>query len=360
MSYSSKICVANGGMEIIMDKKLKVGVIGAGRIGKIHAQSITYYVPNAQVKTIADIYPDAVKEWAYSLGIKNVTGDYKEILKDPEIDAVLICSSTDTHALICIEAAKAGKHIFCEKPVDKELDKINAALDAVKQSGVKFQVGFNRRFDHNFKQVREMIKAGKIGEPHIIKITSRDPEPPPVSYVKVSGGIFLDMTIHDFDMARFLSGSEVEEVYVQGAVLVNPDIGKAGDIDTAIITLKFENGAIGVIDNSRKAAYGYDQRVEVFGSKGCIQVSNDTPSSAVLSTSEGVVGEKPKYFFLERYMDSFVQEIKEFIEAINNDTQTPVQGVDGLKPVLIAIAAKKSLETGLPVKVNQMFEEILV
>jgi myo-inositol 2-dehydrogenase/D-chiro-inositol 1-dehydrogenase len=336
-----------------MSKKIKVGVIGAGRIGKIHAQSVTYHIPEAEVKTIADVYADKIKDWAHSLGIENVTNDYHDILNDPEIDAVLICSSTDTHSQITIEAAKAGKHIFCEKPIDYDLDRIHAALKAVEEAGVKFQVGFNRRFDHNFKQVRELIKAGKIGEPHIIKITSRDPEPPPVEYVKVSGGIFLDMTIHDFDMARYLSGSEVEEVYAQGAVLVDPAIGEAGDVDTAVITLKFKNGAIGIIDNSRKAVYGYDQRVEVFGSKGCVTVSNDTPSSAVLSTVEGVISEKPKYFFLERYMDSFVQEMKDFFDAIVNNKETPVTGIDGLKPVLIGLAAKKSLEEGRPVKVGQ-------
>ncbi|WHH61004.1 inositol 2-dehydrogenase [Petroclostridium sp. X23] len=336
-----------------MSKKLKVGVIGAGRIGKVHTQSITYHIPEAEIKTIADVYIDNAKDWANSMGIQNTTNDYHDILNDPEIDAVLICSSTDTHSRITIEAAQAGKHIFCEKPIDFDLDRIHAALAAVKEAGVKFQVGFNRRFDHNFKQVHDLIKAGKVGVPHIIKITSRDPAPPPVEYVKVSGGMFLDMTIHDFDMVRYLSGSEVEEVYAQGAVLVDPAIGEAGDIDTAVITLKFKNGAIGVIDNSRQAVYGYDQRVEVFGSAGCINVSNDTPSSAVLSTAEGVIGEKPKYFFLERYMDSFAQEMKEFFDAIVNGKETPVTGIDGLKPVLIGLAAKKSLEEGRPVKIEE-------
>lgn len=336
-----------------MNKKIKVGVIGAGRIGKIHAQSVTYFIPQAEVKTIADVYADKIRGWAQELGVEKLTDDYREILDDPEIDAVLICSSTDTHSRITIEAAEAGKHIFCEKPIDFDLDRIHAALAAVKKAGVKFQVGFNRRFDHNFKQVRQMVREGKIGDPHIIKITSRDPAPPPVEYVKVSGGMFLDMTIHDFDMARYLSGSEVEEVYAQGAVLVEPGIGEAGDIDTAVITLKFKNGAIGVIDNSRQAVYGYDQRVEVFGSKGQVTVSNDTPSSAVLSNADGVTGEKPKYFFLERYMDSFVQEMKEFFSAITDNTETPVTGIDGLKPVLIGLAAKKSLELGRPVKVEE-------
>lgn len=201
-------------------------------------------------KTSSDLYVDKIKDWAYGLGIKNVYADYMEILNVPEIDAVMICSSTDTHSQITIEAARAGKHIFCEKPIDYDLDRISQALDAVKNAGVKFQVGFNRRFDHNFRRVRELVKAGKIGEPHIIKITSRDPQPPPIEYVKVSGGIFLDMTIHDFDMARYLSGSEVAEVFTSAAVLVDPEIGKAGDVDTAVITLKFKNGAIRVIDNS--------------------------------------------------------------------------------------------------------------
>lgn len=335
-----------------MDNKIKVGIIGAGRIGKLHAENIVFNIKEAEVKAIADIYVDKIRDWAYGLGVKNVCSDYKEILNDPEIDAVMVCSSTDTHAQIIIESAKAGKHIFCEKPIDFDVDRIHQALDAVDKAGVKLQIGFNRRFDHNFKKVHDLVREGKIGEPHIIKITSRDPAPPPIEYVRVSGGLFLDMTIHDFDMARYLSGSEVVEVYTNAAVLVDPDIGKEGDVDTAIITLKFANGALGVIDNSRKAVYGYDQRVEVFGSKGCITVSNDTPTSAVLSTEYGVLSDKPKYFFLERYKDSFIEEVKEFFDSIINDKEPPVTGIDGLKPVLIGIAARKSYETGMPVKVE--------
>ena len=200
--------------------------------------------------------------------------------------------------------------------------------------------------------VKDMILAGKIGDPHIIKVTSRDPEPPSAEYAKVSGGMFLDMTIHDFDMVRYLSGSEVYEVYTAATVLIDPAIGEAGDVDTALITLKFKNGAIGVIDNSRKAVYGYDQRVEVFGSKGGVTISNDTGSSAVLSTVDGVFCDKPKYFFLERYKDSFITELKDFFKAIEEDTETSVTGLDGLKPVLIALAAKKSLLEGRAVKVE--------
>ncbi|MDK2811693.1 MAG: myo-inositol 2-dehydrogenase / D-chiro-inositol 1-dehydrogenase [Petroclostridium sp.] len=337
-----------------MKKNVKVGIIGAGRIGKLHAENIAYHIPEAEIVAIADVYADQIREWAANLGVPMVTNDYKDILNNPDIDAVVICSSTDTHARFTIEAAKAGKHVFCEKPIDLTVEKVKQAIEAVKEAGVKLQIGFNRRFDHNHKRVRDAVLEGKIGAPHIIKITSRDPAPPPIEYVKVSGGLFMDMTIHDFDMARYLSGSEVEEVYASGAVLVDPAIGDAGDIDTAVITLKFKNGAIGVIDNSRKAAYGYDQRLEVFGSKGCMMNFNDTPSSAVLSTVEGVFSEKPKYFFLERYKDSFIAEMKEFFNAILNDTETPVTGIDGLKPVLIALAAKKSMEEGRPVKIEEI------
>ncbi|MCY6482914.1 inositol 2-dehydrogenase [Clostridium aestuarii] len=338
-----------------MSKKINVGVIGTGRIGKMHTKNIVNNFINVNVKSVADIFVnDEIREWAANLGIENVYKDYKEILNDSEIDAVLICSSTDTHSQITIEAANAGKHIFCEKPIDYDIERIDAALDAVKEAGVKFQVGFNRRFDHNFKQVRDLVEEGKVGDVHIVKVTSRDPEAPPIDYVKVSGGIFLDMTIHDFDMVRYLTGSEVEEVYTNAAVLVDPAIGEAGDVDTAIITLKFANGAIGVIDNSRKAAYGYDQRVEVFGSKGGITVSNDTNNSAVLSTEGGVFSEKPKYFFIERYKDSFLTELTDFFDAVENDKETPVQGIDGLKPVLIGLAATKSYKEGRPVKISEI------
>lgn len=336
-----------------MSKKIRLGIIGAGRIGKLHAENIVSNFRHVEIKSIADIYADRIKDWAAGLGIMNVYKNHRSILEDPEIDAVLICSSTDTHAQMIIESAEAGKHIFCEKPIDFDLARIEKALEAVEKANVKFQIGFNRRFDHNFRKVHEMVREGRIGDLHIIKITSRDPEPPPIEYVRVSGGLFLDMTIHDFDMARFLTGSEVTEVFATAAVLIDPAIGEAGDVDTAIVTLKFENGALGVIDNSRKAVYGYDQRVEVFGSKGCITVANDTPSSAVLSTFDGVIGEKPKYFFLERYKDAYVEEMRAFIDCIENDKKPPVTGKDGLEPVLIGLAAGRSLAEGKPVKIER-------
>ena len=333
-------------------EKIKVGVIGAGRIGKLHTENLVRSLPQVKVVAVADVFADNIKEWATELGVEKVYADYHDILNDKEIDAVIICSPTNTHLRITIEAANAGKHVFCEKPIDYDLDKIDQALKAVEKAGVKFQVGFNRRFDHNFKAVQNMVQDGKIGNVNIVKITSRDPNPPSIDYVKVSGGLFLDMMIHDFDMARYLSGSEVDEVYASGAVLVDKAIGDAGDIDTAIVSLKFKNGALGVIDNSRKAAYGYDQRVEVFGSKGCVTVKNDTDNSTELSTEESVTTLKPKYFFLERYKDSFIDEMVCFFNSIISDAPVKVGAIDGLNAVKIALAAKKSLETGKPVKIE--------
>jgi myo-inositol 2-dehydrogenase/D-chiro-inositol 1-dehydrogenase len=338
--------------RITMDKKIKIGIIGAGRIGKLHAENIIKNFSEVEVTAIADIFADKIKDWAINLGIKNVYSDYKKILENPEISAVIICSSTDTHSQITIEAAEAGKNIFCEKPIDYNVDRIHQALDAVKKAGVKFQVGFNRRFDHNFKKVRDLINEGAIGDLQIVKVISRDPAPPSPEYVKVSGGMFLDMTIHDFDMVRYLSGSEVTEVYANAAVLVDKAIGEAGDVDTALISLKFASGAIGVIDNCRQAVYGYDQRVEVLGTKGSIVVANDMPTTVVVNTENAVTSDKPKYFFLERYMDSFTAEMKEFFNSIINNTDTVVSGIDGLKPVLIGLAAKKSHEEGRLVRLE--------
>ncbi len=335
-------------------KQLNIGIIGAGRIGKVHMQSITYNVPSAKVLGITDVFKDGLQELADKYGIPKVYNDYKEMLADEEIDAVLVCSSTDTHADISIEAAKAGKHIFCEKPVDLTPEKVKAVIAAVEKAGVKLQVGFNRRFDHNFAHVRSLINEGKVGNLELIKITSRDPEPPSAEYAAVSGGMFLDMTIHDFDMARFLAGSDVTEVYVNATCLVDPAIGEAGDVDTAIINLKFENGALGVIDNSRRAAYGYDQRIEVFGSLGAAMAANDTPTNVTVMNADGVTTDKPLYFFLERYMQSFRDEMIQFVDAVQNDKATPTTGLDGLNSILVALAAKKSVAEGRAVKISEI------
>lgn len=337
-------------------KKLNIGIIGAGRIGKIHADNILRF-PNAKITAISDLFAGPELEaWAAERGIGYVTKNSDDIMSNPDIDAVFICSSTDTHVPLIKQAAQANKHIFCEKPVSMDISQTEEALEAVKAAGVKLQIGFNRRFDHNFKRVREHVQGGTIGEPHLIKITSRDPNPPGEDYIKVSGGLFMDMAIHDFDMARYLSGSEVEEVYAQGQVLVDPVFSKYGDIDTAIITLRFRNGALGVIDNSRKAVYGYDQRVEVFGSKGSVTVANDHPNSAVVSTAEGIVSDKPLHFFLERYNGAYVDETQQFIESLLNGKPLVVDGNDGLQAEKIALAAKLSVSLNRPVKLSEVHE----
>jgi myo-inositol 2-dehydrogenase/D-chiro-inositol 1-dehydrogenase len=252
------------------------------------------------------------------------------------------------------EAAAAGKHIFCEKPIDHDLDRIDSALAAVNKAGVLLQVGFNRRFDANYQRVRQAVQSGEIGEPHLMHIISRDPAPPPIEYIRVSGGIFLDMTIHDFDMARFLIGSEVEEVYTAGAVRVDERIGAAGDIDTLMIMLKFANGVIATIDNSRQAVYGYDQRVEVFGSGGCISVANNYPNAATIQTKRTVHRDLPLNFFLERYIDSYLKEIDQFVKAVLNGSPVPVSGSDGRLPVVMAHAARKSYEENRPVRLDEI------
>ncbi len=338
---------------------LRFGVIGAGRIGKIHAENLATRIPDVVIAGITDVNVKAAQDLADRLHIAAVEEDYHTLLSDPTIDAIAICSSTDTHAQIVVEAAKAGKHIFCEKPIDLRLEKIDAALDAVEKAGVKLQIGFNRRFDPNFRKVRTMVAEGKIGKLQILRITSRDPAPPPLSYIKVSGGIFLDMTIHDFDMARYLSGSEVEEVYTAAGVMVDPDIGEAGDLDTAIITLRFANGAIGTIDNSRQAVYGYDQRVEVFGSNGMIQAHNNTPDNDVYFNADGVQSAKPLYFFLERYTESFIAEMKEFVRSIRENVPPPVTGIDGRIPVVMGMAAKKSYLEHRPVRLDEITTPVL-
>jgi len=334
---------------------INIGIIGAGRIGKVHTQSICNFVQGAKVTAIADpLMTDETAAWAGGLGIGKISKDYLDIVSDKSIDAVLICSSTDTHSQISLEAIAAGKHVFCEKPIDLDVGRINEVLQALaapEAKRLKYTVGFNRRFDHNFSALRAAVDNGSVGKVELVKITSRDPAPPPAEYSARSGGIFLDMAIHDIDMVRFLSGEEVESVYVQPAVLVDPAIGEAGDFDSAVITLKLKSGALAVIDNSRRCAYGYDQRAEVFGSLGSAASRNDAASNVRVATDAGVLAEKPLYFFLERYMQAFATEVTAFCEAVVNDTPVAVTAEDGLKATLIAIAAKESAKTGLPVKV---------
>jgi len=335
---------------------MKVGIIGAGRIGKVHAENISRFIPQVGIKTVADPYMSMETEnfLKKNCNVQNVTTEAEDIINDADIEAVLICSSTDTHSKYIIEAANVGKHIFCEKPIDYDLKKVHEAIDTAKKEKVKLQIGFCRRFDHNHKGVYDIVQSGKIGDVQMIKISSRDPEPPAIEYVKVSGGIFYDMMIHDFDMARFLAGAEVVEVSAAGSVLIDQAIADAGDVDTAMVMLKFKNGVIAAIDNSRKAVYGYDQRVEVFGSKGCVRDENDVPNTVVVSDENCTSYENTYKVMWNRYTDAFVSEIQSFVEAIKNNKEVPVTGEDGLYPVLIAAAATKSLKEGRAVKISEV------
>jgi myo-inositol 2-dehydrogenase/D-chiro-inositol 1-dehydrogenase len=333
---------------------LNVGIIGAGRIGKVHAATLAYRIPSARMLSIADVNLAAARQVADQFGIPTTSEDPAAVLDNKDIDAVLICSATDTHAMLTEAAAKAGKHIFCEKPIALDLAAIDRARGAVAKAGVKLQVGFNRRFDANFARVRQAIVSGEIGTPALLHIISRDPGPPPISYVKISGGMFMDMTIHDFDMARFLIGAEVEEIYAQAGVTVDPAIGEAGDVDTAVIVLKYTNGVIGTIDNCRRASYGYDQRVEVLGSKGVIATTNNYPNAATLSDGASVRRDLPLNFFMDRYTESFANEIAAFVDAVLNDKPTPVTGYDGRVPVVMGLAAGKSYREGRPVKLSEI------
>ncbi len=333
---------------------LEVGVLGAGRIGRLHSKHLAYQIPGVHLRAIADISPGAAQACAKDCGVDRAETDYRRVLDDPQIKAVVICTPTDTHARLIEEVSAAGKHIFCEKPIAHALADIDRALHAVQSAGVKLQIGFNRRFDPNFARIRKAITNGEIGETHLLHIVSRDPAPPPISYIKVSGGLFLDMTIHDFDMARFLTGSEVTEVYTLAAVRVDPAIGAAGDLDTAILLLKFANGTLGTIDNSRKAVYGYDQRIEVFGSAGVVRVDNNYPNSAVISDANTVHRDLPLNFFMERYTESFLAEMRSFVRSVQKDEAPEVSGNDGRAAVVIALAARKSHEEHRPVKLSEI------
>ena len=332
---------------------INVAVAGLGRIGKIHLKNLARNFSEIRVVAAMDVF-DESKAIADEFDVPVFVKTYDELLAVPDLDAVVICSPTDTHADYVVKAARAGKQIFCEKPLDLSLERVQEVLEVVKETGVSLMLGFNRRFDPEFKKIKALVESDAVGDPQIIKITSRDPGPPPISYIKVSGGMFLDMTIHDFDMARYISGKRVKEVYAKATVKVDPEIAQAGDVDTAVITLTFEDDSMAVIDNCRKAAYGYDQRLEVFGSKGMAQAENNFPNNHKLYTETGVSGDLPLHFFLERYDASYNQEIREFIDALVSGSAMPVDGEDGLISIAMGLAAKKSVEENRPVKMTEI------
>ncbi|MDX2435442.1 MAG: inositol 2-dehydrogenase [Acidobacteriota bacterium] len=328
-----------------------VGVIGAGRIGKMHTENLVHAVPEAFVKTVASPHLD--HEWAMSLGIPVRSIDNAVVFNDPEIEAVVITAPSGCHAELIGKAAAAGKHVFCEKPVAFEPETIEEALEAAERAGIHLQVGFNRRSDPSLLDLVDAVRSGQVGDVHTVRVTNRDPKAPPIDFVKRSGGLFFDFVIHDFDTVRFLSNSEIVEVYAVGGVLVDPEIGAAGDIDTAVVTLRLANGALAVIDNSRQAVYGYDQRFEVFGSAGSVAVDNTTPSTRVVSTTGGVVRRTPHDGFVSRYREAFVDELKSFLGAVRGERPVVAGAEDALAAVRAACAARESFQQHQPVRLDE-------
>ena len=332
---------------------LRIGVIGVGRIGRLHAELLARRVPGAAVSAIYDARGESARDVAGGLGVP-AAESVRELLEAPDVEAVAICSSTDTHADLLVAAAEAGTAVFCEKPVSLELAEVDRALAAVNAARIPFQIGFNRRFDPAHQSVRDAVAAGTIGAPHLVRISSRDPAPPPLEYVKVSGGIFLDMTIHDFDMARYVTGSEVVEVFARGSLRVEPAFAEAGDVDTALICLVHADGCLTAIDNSRRAVYGYDQRVEVFGAEGMAASENPLAHSGVVRTADGSRTAALPVFFLERYVPSYLREWAAFVAAVRSGTPPPVTTADARAPLVIGLAAWRSLREDRPVRVEEV------
>jgi myo-inositol 2-dehydrogenase/D-chiro-inositol 1-dehydrogenase len=332
---------------------LRIGVIGVGRIGAMHARLLAGQVPGAEVAAVNDAAPEAARVLGDELRVP-VVDTAEDLMARPDVEAVAICSSTETHAPLIAAAAEAGKAIFCEKPVSHDLVEVDRALDVVRQAGVPFQIGFNRRFDPAHQSVRDAVASGQIGDPHLVRITSRDPYPPPASYVRASGGIFLDMTIHDFDMARYVTGSEVVEVYARGAVRIDPSFADVGDVDTALVVLVHESGCITSIDNSRQTSYGYDQRVEAFGPGGMAASENPLTHTGMTRTADGTGAPRLPDFFLERYIPSYIREWEAFVGAVSAGDETPVGVVDARAPLVIGLAAGRSMHEGRPVRVEEV------
>lgn len=328
---------------------LKVGLLGAGRIGQVHAVNIAGNLRSTLV-AVADVYPQAAETLAVKYGAEARSVD--DVLNDPDIDAVLIASSTDTHSDLIEAATASGKAVLCEKPVDLSLERAKACLEAAAQTGKPVMIGFNRRFDPNFGALKAASAAGEIGKAELLSITSFDPAPPPVSYIKVSGGLFRDMMIHDFDMANFVMGERPVTIRAVGSSIVDPEIGEAGDFDTAVVTMTYADGKIAVIKNSRRAVYGYDQRVELLGSEGLLQAENMLENTVVKSTTAGVASAKPTYFFLERYMPAYAVEWEAFVAAMLDGAPMPVTLEDGIAALAMAEAATESAKSGKAVEVT--------
>ena len=328
---------------------LNIGILGCGRIGQVHARSVNH-VDGARVAAVADAFPEAAGALAEKTGARVMSAD--EIIASDGIDAIVIGTPTDTHFDLIQAGAKAGKAIFCEKPVDMSSDRIRQCIESVEARGIPFLTGFNRRFDPGFAGIRARIAAGDVGNVELVTILSRDPSPPPVSYIKSSGGLFRDMMIHDFDMARFLLGEEVVQVYATGSALVDPAIGEAGDVDTAVAVLTTASGKICQISNSRRATYGYDQRVEVHGAGGLLRAENMRENNVEIATEQGFRSAPAQHFFLERYANAYVAEMRHFVECVASGTAPSPNIRDGLAAQMIADAAAQSLETGVPVKLG--------
>ncbi len=326
----------------------EIAQFGAGRIGQIHASNIAA-MQDVRLRYVVDVNAEAAQKLAARHGAKAVSES--EAFADAAVGAVLIASSTDTHARLAIAAARAGKAIFCEKPIDLSLKKVDACLAEVEKAGVPMFVGFNRRFDPSFSALKRRLDAGEIGAVEQVVISSRDPGPPPLAYVKVSGGMFRDMTIHDFDMARWLLGEEPVEVFAMGECLVDRKIGAAGDIDSAMLLLRTASDRMCHINNSRRAAYGYDQRIEVAGAKGMLRAENLGETTVEHFGAKGTVSDRPLDFFLERYAEAYRAEMNAFLSALKNRTAMPVGARDGRQALVLAEAALESHKKKKPVKV---------
>jgi len=322
---------------------LKIGLLGAGRIGNVHAKAISSH-GGSELVAVSDVNAEAAEKLARQYGAQARTSD--QILADASIDAVLIATSTDTHSDLIEAATRAGKAVLCEKPVDLSLERALACRKIVRETGRPVMIGFNRRFDPNFAALKSAADRGEIGKTELLSVTSFDPGPPPVSYIKVSGGLFRDMMIHDFDMASWIMGGLPEKLTAVGSSIVDPEIGAAGDVDTAVVTLHYADGRIAVIKNSRRAVYGYDQRLELLGSTGLLSAGNVIENTVVKSTTDGVVSAKPEFFFLERYMRAYAAEWAAFVEAVNVGSAVPVSLDDGVNALALAEAATRSAKSG--------------